>query len=94
MPYDVSKDPYATTAAGRDGFGRKSRAVTPNDSTDLDPYARVVCVSTGNISVVPVENADNVPVPFLAVAAGFVVPFQVRRVMSTGTTATVYTIDS
>jgi hypothetical protein len=94
MPYDVTKDPYATTARGRDAFGGKGRAVTPNDSTDLDPYARVVCVSTGNISVIPVENADGVPVPFLAVAAGFVPPYYVRRVMSTGTTATVYTIDS
>jgi hypothetical protein len=94
MPYDSTKDPRAAAIREKHDFGRKSRAVTPNDSTDIDPYARVVCVSTGNISVIPVENADGVPVPFLAVAAGFVVPFQVRRVMSTGTTATVYTVDS
>lgn len=91
--YDENKDPYTTTTPGINGFGRGSRAVTPHDTTDLSPYARVVCLTAGNIAVVPVNNADNVPVAFVGVAAGFVPPFWVKRVNSTGTTCTVMTCD-
>lgn len=94
MPaYDPNKDPYTTTSPGINGFGRRSRAVTPHDSDDMAQYSRVVCLATGNISVVPVNNADNAPVAFVGVPAGFVPPFWVKRVNSTGTTVTVMTCD-
>jgi hypothetical protein len=69
--------------------------VTPSDSADLDPapVKAVVCLTAGDISVIPTENADNEPVAFEGVSAGFVPPFQVRRVMATGTTCTVMTVE-
>lgn len=94
MPYDRTKDPRASTAQDPNSFGRSGRAVTPHDSNDIDPYGRVVCLTTGNISVLPVKNADGSPVAFVSVPAGYIVPFYVRRVLSTGTTATVATIDT
>ncbi|MCU1418778.1 MAG: hypothetical protein JWP32_2952 [Schumannella sp.] len=86
----------ATNAkGGSSSFGTKSRSVTPNDSADLNPapVKAVVCLTSGNISVIPTGNADNAPVAFVGVSAGFVPPFQVRRVMATGTTCTVRTIE-
>ncbi|WP_442921262.1 spike base protein, RCAP_Rcc01079 family [Mesorhizobium sp. ISC11] len=88
------QDPYEDNIPGPLSFGRTSRLVSPSDSEDLPVVAKtVVCTTAGNISVVPVQNANNAPVPFVAVHAGFLVPFQVRRVMATGTTSTVYTLE-
>jgi hypothetical protein len=84
-------DPYATQSVTRASFGTKSRAVTPGNS-DLDPVPKaVVCVTSGDITVVPVNNANGVTVAFTGVAAGYTPPFQVRRV--TAATATVYTVE-
>jgi hypothetical protein len=95
MPYDSTEDPLAASAREKSDFGRSSRDVTPADGSDnVEPYARVVCLTTGNISVIPVKNADAVTIDFVGVPAGYVVPFYVRRVLSTGTTATVATIDT
>lgn len=76
-------------------FGAKARAITPSDSADLNPapVKAVVCLTAGNISVIPTGNADNAPVAFVGVSAGFVPPFQIRRVMATGTTCTVMTVE-
>jgi hypothetical protein len=76
-------------------YGSKARAVTPSDTVDLNPapVKAVVCLTSGNISVIPTANADNAPVAFVGVNAGFVPPFQVRRVMATGTTCTVMTVE-
>lgn len=71
-------------------FGNRSRAVTPG-SSDLNVPCYVVCLTTGNITVVPEKNADDATVAFEGVAAGYVVPFKVRRV--TAATATVATIE-
>lgn len=90
----MSDDPYADNSPTPESFGRFSRLVSPSDSADLPTISKsVVCVTSGNVSVVPVNNSDAAPVPFVGVAAGFIVPFQVRRVMATGTTATVWTIE-
>lgn len=76
-------------------FGRKSSAVEPSDSSDLPGGAvkGVTTTTAGNISVIPIGNADNDPVAFTDVPVGFVPPFIVRRVMATGTTATVRTVE-
>jgi hypothetical protein len=76
-------------------FGRKARAVTPSDVADLPAgkVKAVVLLSAGNVSVIPADNADNEPVSFTDVPAGFIPPFVVRRVRATGTTATVATIE-
>jgi hypothetical protein len=87
-------DEFQSFGATPLSFGRKSSAVTPSDTTDLPNVAKaVVCLSDGNISIIPASEADTDFVAFVGVSAGFVPPFQVRRVMATGTTATVRTVE-
>lgn len=87
----MAADPYDAFAKTASSYGAKSAAVTPS-SNDLDPIPKaVVCLTSGNITVVPVNNANAATVAFVGVAAGFVPPFRVRRV--TAATATVYTIE-
>jgi len=84
-------DPYESWIPNGQTFGRKGRLITPG-SSDLDPIAKaVVCLTSGNITVVPVENANGDTLAFVDVPAGFIVPFQVRRV--TAATATCATIE-
>lgn len=60
-------------------------AVTPSDTNNF-PTASVVWVSgTGNVKVTTAQGSD---VTFLAVPAGMILPVQVLRVWSTGTSAT------
>ncbi len=93
MPYDQTKDPFASTASTPTSFGGSARTVSPSDSTDLNPYARLLVTVGGTLAVVPKRQANDTAVNLGTVAAGFVVPFEVRRVYLPGTTATVITID-
>lgn len=66
-------------------FPGDAAAVTPNDAVDL-PQISVIFVGVGgNIKVTTAQGTD---VTFTGVNAGTVLPIQVRRVWSTGTTAT------
>jgi hypothetical protein len=61
-------------------------AVTPSDSTDLTNFARGLMVNVaGDVSVDFVDSGSSI---ILTLLAGVVYPFQVKRVRSTGTTAT------
>lgn len=60
-------------------------AITVNDAVDL-PQVSVVFVGVGGNVKVTTANGDVVT--FNGVLAGMVLPVQVRRVWSTGTTAT------
>lgn len=61
-------------------------AITPNDNADLSVFTRVIYVGVaGNISVIPL--AGSTPVTFVGVQAGQLLPIRVKRVRSTGTTA-------
>ena len=61
-------------------------AVTPNDSSDLTNTARALYVGgTGNVKV---DTAAGDTVTFSSVPAGAIIPVRVKRVYSTGTTAT------
>lgn len=92
MPYDAKADLYAGTKSAAT-FGRRGAVVVPSDSTDLAVYAKtLVVLAGGNLVILPVENDDGVTLPFTGLAAGQIVPFQVRRVLATGTTATVATV--
>ncbi len=93
MSYDATKDPFKGTSRDSESFGNKSRTVTRSDSVDLNTYAKLLVTVGGTLVVLPVENADVDTVNLGTVAAGFIPPFNVRRVMLTGTTATVITID-
>ena len=60
-------------------------AVTPNDSTDLTNTARALYIgTTGNVKV---DTAAGDTVTFYSVPAGGILPVRVKRVYSTGTTA-------
>ena len=93
MAYDRTKDPFASSASTPTSFGGSARTVSPSNTTDLDPYARLLVTVGGTLAVVPKRQANDTAVDLGTVAAGFVVPFEVRRVYATGTTATVITID-
>lgn len=93
--YDQTKDPYATFAAAPGLFGRTAAAVTPSDTVDFTSYPKAIVVTvTGNLVVLPLKAADDGAhlVTFTGMAAGFVVPFRVRRVLATGTTASLAAI--
>lgn len=87
MAYDTSKDPHQSfpTVPYQP---RSVTAVTPSDSTDLDPYCKALYIGVaGDVTVIPKINADSASVTFKAHPVGYM-PIQVRRVLSTGTTAT------
>lgn len=77
-------------------FGRRGRAVTPDDDNDLPngPVKAVTLITDGNISILPIDNADGDPISYTGQVAGFMPPFMVRRVLATGTTATVRTLEN
>lgn len=61
-------------------------AVTPNDATDLPDVTRAIYVgSSGNIAAILSSGAELI---FTGVAGGTVLPVRLRRIKSTGTTAT------
>lgn len=83
-------DPYEAYAKGPSSLGTKGVVITPSDS-DLDPIPKaVVCLTGGNLTVVPMNNANSDTLQFVDVMAGFVPPFRVRRV--TAATATVASV--
>lgn len=65
-----------------DGF-----SVTPNDSTDLSRVARLYVGGTGNLVVTLRDMTDGTSITLNSVAVGYQ-PLLVKRVWSTGTTAT------
>lgn len=77
---------------------RLAKAVTPSNSKDLTDatgdamsfYARSLYVgATGDLKVIMAASKDDaVTVTYVGVPAGALLPIQVRRVLSTGTTAT------
>lgn len=95
MPYDKTQDPLTTFSATQGNFGSLGRNVTPSDSVDLAPYAKALVVTVaGNLVILPVQNADNASITFTGLQAGQLIPYRVRRVFATGTTASVATVDA
>jgi hypothetical protein len=90
MAYDKTKDPFGDYPAGLKGFGGVALPVAPSDANDLATYAKsLVVTTTGNLVVLPAMNDDAVTVTFNDCPVGMTVPFRVRRVLATGTTASV-----
>lgn len=86
-------DPWSKTP-DQQSFGRKGTAVTPSDTADLTDVAKAITVTaSGTLSIIPVDNGDADTIDYGDVPVGFTPPYLVRRVMSTGTTATVATVD-
>jgi hypothetical protein len=79
-------------AANQMTFGRKGRVIVPG-AVDLDPVAKaVVMLAAGDITIVPVGNANNQTLAFVGLPAGALVPYQVRRV--TACSSSCATIDA
>ena len=75
-------------------FGREGATITPSDSDDLETVSKGVLVcAAGNVVFIPAGNADNETITITSAPVGLVIPFFIRRVLSTGTTATVASID-
>lgn len=92
MPYDRQSDTYADQSTMRQTFGTKSRLLTPGGSDIAAPYPKsVFLAATGDITYLPVANADGVLVTLTGLAPGQPVPHRVRRV--TTATAPVYTVE-
>lgn len=73
-----------------DAFGRVGASITPA-ATDLDPIPKaIVCLAAGDVTIVPVDNANAATLSFTGCQVGFIPPYRVRRVTAaTGTWATV-----
>jgi hypothetical protein len=102
MPYDAAKDPFRLRGQSFDplnSIGRGSVGITPSDTVDLTTYGRVVLQTAGDVRVLPAANADPANATavetrlYTGLPAGYVFPFLIRRVLATGTTATVATVD-
>ena len=90
--YDPTRDPQEYFSSSPISLGRDAAAITPSDTIDLDSYPKAIVVTAaGNLVVLPLLAADDGAhlITFTDVPAGLVLPFTVRRVMATGTTASV-----
>lgn len=65
---------------------QSAEAVTPHDTNAQSIYRSLWVGGTGNIQLLLVN--DSVPVTILAVPNGTLIPFAVKRVYATNTTAT------
>lgn len=85
MAYDPTKDRYPVQD-GPSNPGTKAEAVTLSDSNDV--YYRFLYVGVGgDLIVTPMRNTADAGVLYKNVPVGWF-PVAVRRVWSTGTTAT------
>jgi hypothetical protein len=83
-------DPFSTFADSPVQFGRAGAVITPG-ATDLDPLPKaIVCLTGGDVTVVPDGNANATTIAFVGLPAGYVIPYRVRRV--TAATATVASV--
>lgn len=71
------------------GPGTSLVSVTPSDSTDLTGARAIYVGGTGDVALKTIHGASNsAAVTLAAVPVGTIIPIQITRVMSTGTTAT------
>ena len=80
------KDQYDDSLADRLASGGNAFAVTPHDTNDLTQICRAIYVGVaGDLKVI---TARGDTVTFKTIVAGCIHPIAVKRVFSTGTTAT------
>ncbi len=79
-------DLYSTVQPSAEGPYHFGAAVTPNDSADLANFAAALFV--GGAGAVKVDTVGGSTLTLTGVAAGSLLPIRVKRVYSTGTTAT------
>jgi hypothetical protein len=79
-------DKYQDFVSGLESPAFNGTAITPSDSIDLSITARAVFVGGGGNLRVMLAGGDTVTLN--GVIAGMIYPLRVKRVMSTGTSAT------
>lgn len=82
----TTHDPHGIPI-GQGAGGTRQFAITPNDNADLAVTVRAIRV-TGAGNVAFVAFGDSEAVTWEGCVAGEIIPMYVKRVMSTGTTAT------
>ncbi|TIW21456.1 MAG: hypothetical protein E5V63_29300 [Mesorhizobium sp.] len=89
----TAADPWNATP-NETNFGQRGAQITPNDDADLDTVSKgLVVLISGTLVFIPADNEDNETLTYGTLPVGAVVPYFVRRVLATGTTATVASID-
>lgn len=79
-------DNFAATAKGLESPADRHFAITPSDSTDLDPMPRALfCEAAGTVAL---RDKTGTTISY-TLAQGQILPFRPARVLATGTTATV-----
>jgi hypothetical protein len=85
--YNRANDPYVK--GGELTVNRTSVALSASDTVDFPSYPKAVQLLTaGTVNALPLKNADASFVNFGSLLAGYILPFRVRRINATGTTAT------
>lgn len=87
MAYDKNRD-KSWAEAGATVPAKRAVVIAPHDANDLLEYPKALRINVGGtLKIIPSKNADADAVT-ITVAAGEILPIQVRRVFATGTTAT------
>jgi len=81
---------YDNYSASPGSLGTRGVVLTPGNTDIAGEPKAVVCLTAGNLTIVPEDNADGATLAFVGVPAGFVPPYRVRRV--TAATATVASV--
>jgi hypothetical protein len=87
--YDNTKD--ANSRGAELSVNRSSVPVVTSDTVDFSSYPKAVTTLTaGTVVCLPLRNTDNAGglVTLVSLVAGYTLPFRVRRINATGTTAT------
>jgi len=75
---------------GPTAFGYSGAVITPGASDLPLNVKAIVCLSPGDVTIVPFNNADGATITFSGCQVGFCPPYVVRRVTAaTGSWATV-----
>ena len=89
-------DPSDNYAPTPQSYGTRGAAITPHDTTDLDPVAKAIVVTSisggTTLKVLPTGNDNADCITFSGVAVGFAPPYRVRRV-HTDTNCSVASVD-
>lgn len=95
MAYDATKVPETSKEEHPTFFASRCWPVTPADGADItDPvtgkYAKYFTVaSDGDVAFLGYENADGDTAQVMTLMGGAIIPGRIRRILATGTTATV-----
>ncbi|NWG26794.1 MAG: hypothetical protein HXY30_20640 [Pseudorhodoplanes sp.] len=95
MPYDPTRDAFASVNASFSAQARLAELVTPSDAADLVRYAKALRIyvpasvagGVGAVRVTPLNAADGDSVTLKVPPGVTIEPLAVRRVWSTGTSA-------